>query len=77
MSNIKKVFDDTDKILLYVNNQDAGYLYKEIDGYYVWSFDKPKGYIPSWFCKELAQYMDELNEEWDKELKKELSGRSL
>ena len=47
------------------------------DGYYAWRLANREGYLDSWFLKEVARLLDELNFEWGIELKVALSSREL
>jgi len=53
----------------YENGVDMGELYKEIDGYYVyWPIDR-KGFWSSVPMRIIADKLDELNADWDREVK--------
>lgn len=47
----------------------CGELYREVDGYYVyWPSDR-RGYLSAEFLRELADKLDELNKNWDEEVR--------
>lgn len=55
----------------YPNNVFMGDMIIGDDGYYAWwpNEDLRAGYIPSWVLRELADKLDELNKDWDEQLK--------
>jgi hypothetical protein len=57
--------------LFLVNGVRFGCFSKEVDGYFYFKCDwaMSQGCFPSQFLRSLANRLDELNEEWDKEVK--------
>lgn len=52
------------------NNPDGGEIYREVDGYFVYAPPPSRGgYWPAYLMKAIADKLDELNEEWDQQLK--------
>lgn len=49
-----------------------GEFYREVSGYYVWEPLFGNGYLTSDFLRAVADKLDELNKEWDDELRKSL-----
>lgn len=52
---------------LYMNNVKVGEVYKEVDGYYVFTPVRG-GYWKSHNMREVADFLDNLNAEWDAEV---------
>jgi len=53
----------------YTNNVYMGDIICKEDGFYDWYPALNRGgYIPSWVLRELADYVDELNEPWQKQI---------
>lgn len=44
--------------------------YQEVDGYYVFYSDKPfNGFLDSGALKQMAAWLDEMNADWDKQVR--------
>lgn len=57
-----------------VNNVHLGTIYQEVDGYYVFEFNKTiVGYIPDYMMMELAVKLKDLNHAWDCQIKMDLA----
>lgn len=53
-----------------VNGVVVGWLYCEVDGYYVFDMNPTlRGYTPGWLLRSLADKLDELNAEWDAKIR--------
>lgn len=56
--------------LYYTNGAYIGEVYVEVDGYWVWVAPEPStGCWSSGVLKEIAEFLDELNGPWDKEVR--------
>lgn len=59
-----------DGSLYYGNGVYIGKVYVEVDGYWVWVAPNPStGCWSSGELKMIAEFLDELNEPWDKEVR--------
>ncbi len=67
--------DGDDHFQVYFDNRVyIGDFYKEVDGYYVFMPDrKGGGSWESWTMRAISDKLDELNENWDKEIKRVFS----
>lgn len=57
-----------------VNNKHIGTLQSKEDGYYDWypaPLDTTR-YLPSWFLRQVADKLDELNKDWDTQVKQDV-----
>lgn len=54
------------------NGKYLGYAYREVDGYYVFqsSLSQRYGFWTSYSLRMIADKLDELNKEWDEQLKR-------
>lgn len=71
MNKIKTIKEDN-RILFYLETNDKylGYAYLEIDGFYVFVFDKPcDGSWSAYALKWIAEKLDELNKPYEDYLK--------
>ena len=59
--------------VIHQNGAHLGELYQEVDGYYVWWPDDRRGYLEARILRAIADKLDELNEEWDQEVKRGLA----
>lgn len=50
------------------NNAFIGYFEASDDGLYYWWPENLNGYLPSYLLRELADKLDELNRDWEKEI---------
>ncbi len=50
-----------------INSQDAGTLEPKEDGYWDWYPLLKPGYIPSTVLRQIANYLDNINKDWDEE----------
>jgi hypothetical protein len=57
------------------NGTCIGELYPEVDGFYVYDPGQTQGYITEQILMELAIKLSELNDEWNKEITRELKSR--
>lgn len=57
----------------YFNRIRIGYAYMEVDGYYVFMFNKHDGFWSVFILKEIAEKLSELNKEWDKKVRKQFN----
>jgi hypothetical protein len=51
----------------------AGELAPKEDGYWDWYPELRPGYIPSWVLRSIADKLDELNKDWDEQVKLDVS----
>ena len=65
-------FGDTRNYNIRVNNKFAGTLEPKEDGYWDWYPDLRPGYIPSWVLHAIANKLDEINQDWDSQIQKEI-----
>lgn len=51
-----------------MNRLCIGEVHKEVDGYYVFTFARRPGAWKSHNLREIADFLDELNAEWDNQI---------
>lgn len=56
------------RIEVLINGHYAGTLEPKEDGYWDWYPDLAPGYIPSWVLRTLADKLDDINKDWDKQV---------
>ena len=64
--------DNSFSVFLRDSGKILGEIYKEVDGYYVYQPDKANGCWESYAMRTIADMLDEMNKEWDEQVKKEL-----
>lgn len=70
MNNLFTLNDKND--LIYRNGVKCGHIYKEVDGYYVCFMDS-NGFWESSPLRAIADILDDLNAEWDQQIKEDFS----
>ena len=60
---------------IYVGNsdRDIGYIYMEVDGYWVFMPKTGQGHWDSYSLRAIADKLDELNKPWDDKIKREFT----
>lgn len=75
--NLVKVLDtENAKEFVFSNGVVIGTSYREIDGYYVFLPAQGKGFWSSYIMKMIAERLDELNKDWDTQLRKDIKDQS-
>lgn len=64
--------EEPGKYVVRINKQYAGSLEPKEDGYYDWYPDLRPGYVPSYILRALADKLEELNEDWDNQVKRDV-----
>ena len=63
---------DDDYHVYFDNGVLLGEFYAEVDGYYVFTPKLRGGFWKSYVLRTIADKLDELNKEWDEQIKREL-----
>lgn len=72
-NNLVKVKDvGNHKEFVFINDFVIGTAYVEADGFYVFLPASGHGFWSSHIMKMIAERLDELNEDWDSQIKKEI-----
>ena len=58
---------DVDSYIVKVkdSHKEIGYVYKEVDGYYVYQSKTNPGFFTSQFMKEMSTQLEHMNKEWN------------
>jgi hypothetical protein len=59
-------------VVKYTNGVLMGTIYKEVDGYYVFAPELRGGFWDEHVLQDLFYYLQDLNEEWHKQIMKEI-----
>lgn len=60
------------RIYFYFGKVELGYAYREIDGFYVFIFEKHTGCWSDYTLREIAEILTDLTKEWSNQIKNEL-----
>ena len=67
-SNLHITLTEENKVL-YTNGKEMGEFVMDVDGYWKFFPDQGGGYWVGWVLREIADIEDELNSEWDKQIR--------
>lgn len=71
MIALSKITDNKYQVIFSENNKFLGMFERDIDGYFYFSEDsRSKGFWSSYVLREIADKLDEINRDWDEQIKK-------
>lgn len=56
---------DSQWFAVFDNGVLLGDAVREVDGYFYFWFDRSGGFLPAWVLREIAEFLDLINAEWD------------